>query len=408
MRIIPARPERIHGSTFPIDAWREVTSEFAIDFNKPGINKLEIMFQDAWGKNSKPITLESFNTTFDDSWRLIHGQVREPLVIKSGEKVAFLAIEGNSTVITRTGSSSNQGIPHAGSAGGTTSGNAPGILAESTEETKTPIEGSGGQSSDDDTQPALFLPEILGPVRVEEGAFLSGSAEFNGPITLMGTATKPIRWNLMDEYGYIGFTYFNDHADIAHAILSHGGLISQGGDSRQTISLRQSRLESVNIVTYADTSSGEVTWAFDSTSWNRSALAMRCFQNSQPDSPEAPGTENQMSSKHSLSIKNSILAESLLEIQCSKSSSLDVVVQLHRNNIMAPREDGYTFYWNSYGLPEGAPLPSFPDSSKISWDAADNYFAEPKRLYEGVLENGWPEAELGVNRTAPHGDVGAP
>lgn len=408
MRIIPARPDRIQGSTFPMDAWREVTSEFAIDFKKPGTNKLEIMFQDAWGKNSKPITLESFNTTFDSSWRLIHGQVREPLVIKAGEKVAFLAIEGNSTVISRRGSSSSHSIPHAGSAGGTTAGNAPRILEETTEKTQTPIEGSAGQSSDDATQPALFLPEILGPVRVEEGAILSGSGEFNGPITLMGTATKPIRWDLMGEYGYSGFTYLNDHTDIAHAILSQGNLISQGGGNRQSISLRQSRLESVNMVTYADTSSGEVTWAFDSTTWNSSALAMRCFQNSQPDSPEAPGTENQMSSKHSLSIKNSILMESLLEIQCTKSTSVDVVVQLHRNNILAPRKDGFSFYWNSYGIPEGSPLPPFPDNSKIGWDAADNYFAEPQRLYEGVLENGWPETELGINRTAPHDDVGAP
>lgn len=365
-----------------LNRWIPVTQELRLDHEGDGITYLDVTFMDAYGKQSDPIGVVYANTTLDRSWTVLYGDINGPVVIKAGDKVAFLDAPayGQAVAVPTNPRRLRFASPTAAVAGGTT-------------------------TSSESIQASVVFHDT---VTVAGGATLRGAATFLGSVVMGGTKAQPVKWTI----GGARVSLQGTDAQFRYLDVQNGAFEAFSCGS-QRVHFSDSRLYQVelNQPQYCSNANHptDAQLAIDHVHFDQGGIYQTCNSVATPSDPPhghgspAPGG---VPSRLTLAIASTTLNMVGINFGCTNvAGQTDVTLTLQHNDFLAPVPGG--FYFMETDPPtSGGTASGLPPATDINYDVHDNHFQEPGKLDADVATTGWPTAIFGDNVPTPHSDAG--
>lgn len=415
MQILPLQGFMTSADGGRLGGWQPIAHTLELHHDADGYSAIQITFADAYNKLSEPIQVEWYNTSLEDSWQFFHGQINQPVVLRSGSKALF--IEKSGFFSDRTGDRS--------------------IVARPTPIPSSTLSGSA-PGDGDVARSASREPIFSDSVTIEAGVSLLGGAIFNGSLAINGTKTQPVRWRPSSD-GIVQNLVFNGQsATIRYADISRMALQDAGSGIYEVLDSQITDFELFQEVS-SKTKGGQSTqnpgdsqkpagrWQFIHSSLHNGYIRQYCWYTASDFGQQPSKQSSEVGAE--LAITASTLEAVSIGLFCRQPpGERQMALTLHQNNFLSAPSGGYYFY--SDRAPEGAPdeaggapnsgeddvndsspretttASAIPSTDELRYNVQGNHFREPGRLHYLVHETQWPTALFGENVPAPHANVG--
>lgn len=367
-------------------AWRALTKEITLEFEREGVSTISVEFMDQYGKTSDSVSTRFYNTLKDASWRIVYGEVKGPQTFGSGSKVVFLGSGQYGYMADMLAATkSSQGFSNPVSR-----------ASESDEDVAVAVdEGRYGYEY------TLFRDQVT----VEAGATIDGTAIFLGELKVLGTRDAPVHWTSRpvgkwDSHNPLSVT---GQSTIAYARFSNVDLETFGTEANLTVT--DSTFDGGSVVARQRfQTDGRVTISVtvDHVAFRDSVAGMSCWHSK--SGYDGAGTDAGSGSGGgsgpdpsggtlALSVQNSTFERSLFGLKCVNFENVFLTNFTFKHNNELVLLEGTSYF-------EGA----MPQPNVLAYDVTENYFLAPNRLYVGMGAE-WP-THFGTKVETPFTDVG--
>lgn len=371
-------------------AWKALTNEITLEFEREGVSSISVEFMDQYGKTSDQVYVRFFNTLKDQSWRVLHGEVKSQVVLTAGSKTLLLGSGQYGYMADSIVGSKAQQLSEE-------SGTTEESSAQASEDTVPIDDGRFGNEY------TLFWDAVT----IEAGAEIHGTAIFAGGLKVLGTKESPVVWtagpteqygmhNTLNVTGDVGISYakfdgvdletFGETANlvVADTVLGRSSVVAR---QRFYSDRRVSTSVTLDHVEFRDGDLGMSCW-HSKSGYDGSGTAPGAGSDG-----SGSGREVRAGGTMTFSVQNSVIDQSSLALKCVNFENLFLTSFVFKNNNeFGASETG--FYFDGY-----TPLPA-----ELRYDVASSYFLAPDRLYRTQGAE-WP-AHFGTKAETPFTDVG--